>query len=113
MNSRSSTRPARGLPVWRILLRNVLPNKVGPIVVFATPTAPQGLLQESFLSLPGVGVRLMNPVKFYWRLVIFPCAALSATLPALSVVGDGLREAFDVRGERQGCSGRQAVHNLY
>ena len=65
----------------------MLPNKVGPIVVFATPTAPQGILQESFLSLPGVGVRLMNPVKFYWRLVIFPCAALSATLPALSVVG--------------------------
>jgi ABC-type dipeptide/oligopeptide/nickel transport system permease subunit len=104
---------ALGLPVPRILLRHILPNLVGPIVVFATLTVPQAILAESFLSFLGVGVqppqatwgslaadgvRMINPVRFDWWLVIFPCAALSATLLALNFLGDGLRDAFDVRG---------------
>lgn len=107
---------ALGLPTSRILLRHVLPNLVGPIVVFGTLTVPQAILQESFLSFLGVGVqppqatwgslaadgvRLLNPVQFDWWLVVFPCAALSLTLLALNFVGDGLRDAFDVRGSRQ------------
>lgn len=103
---------ALGLPTWRILLRHVLPNAVGPIVVFATLTVPQAILQESFLSFLGVGVqppqatwgslaadgvRALNPVRVDWWLVLFPCAALSATLLALNFVGDGFRDALEVR----------------
>jgi len=106
---------ALGLPTRRILLRHILPNLVAPITVFATLTVPQAILQESFLSFLGVGVqppqatwgslaadgvRLLNPVRFDWWLVVFPCAALSVTLLALNFVGDGLRDAFDVRGKR-------------
>jgi ABC-type dipeptide/oligopeptide/nickel transport system permease subunit len=106
---------ALGLPTRRILRHHILPNLVGPMIVFATLTVPQAILQESFLSFLGVGVqppqaswgslaadgvRSMNPVRFDWWLVVVPCAALSATLLALNFVGDGLRDAFDVRGER-------------
>lgn len=105
---------ALGIPTHRILLRHLLPNLVGPVVVFATLTVPQAILQESFLSFLGVGVqppqatwgslaadgvRLLNPVRFDWWLMLFPCAALSVTLLALNFVGDGLRDAFDVRSE--------------
>jgi len=106
---------ALGIPVWRILLRHTLPNLVGPIVVFGTLTVPQAILQESFLSFLGVGVqppqatwgslaadgvRALNPIRFDWWLVVFPCTALSITLLALNFVGDGLRDAFEARGER-------------
>jgi ABC-type dipeptide/oligopeptide/nickel transport system permease subunit len=104
---------ALGLPTRRILLRHILPNLVGPITVFATLTVPQAILQESFLSFLGVGVqppqatwgslaadgvRLLNPVRCDWWLLLFPCGALSLTLLALNFLGDGLRDAFDVRG---------------
>ena len=103
---------ALGFSTRRILLRHILPNLIAPIVVFATLTVPQAILQESFLSFLGVGVqppqatwgvlaadgvRLLNPIQFDWWLVVFPCAALALTLLALNFVGDGLRDAFDVR----------------
>ncbi|MEP0845442.1 MAG: ABC transporter permease [Phycisphaerae bacterium] len=101
-----------GLPTHRILLRHVLPNLAGHVAVFATLTVPQAILQESFLSFLGVGVqppqatwgslaadgiRLLNPVQFAWWLVIVPCVPLALTLLALNFVGDGLRDALDVR----------------
>ncbi len=104
---------ALGLPTSRILLRHILPNLAGPIIVFGTLTVPQAILQESFLSFLGVGVQppqatwgslaadgvhLLNPVQFDWWLVLVPCVALSVTLLALNFVGDGLRDAYDVRG---------------
>jgi oligopeptide transport system permease protein len=103
---------ALGLPTSRILLRHLLPNLAGPILVFAALTVPQAILQESFLSFLGVGVQppqatwgslaadgvhLLNPVQFDWWLVVVPCLALSVTLLALNFVGDGLRDAIDVR----------------
>lgn len=103
---------ALGVPPGRILTRHILPNTVGPIIVFATLTVPQAILQESFLSFLGVGVqppqttwgslaadgvRQLNPVAFDWWLLLFPCAALSLTLLALNFVGDGLRDAFAIR----------------
>ncbi len=106
---------AMGFPTGRILLRHILPNLIGPIVVFATLTVPQAILQESFLSFLGIGVqppqatwgslaadgvRLLNPIRFDWWLVVFPCTALALTLLALNFVGDGLRDAFDVRAAR-------------
>jgi oligopeptide transport system permease protein len=106
---------AMGFSVRRILLHHILPNLAGPIIVFATLTVPQAILQESFLSFLGVGVqppqatwgalaadgvRLLNPVQFDWWLVVFPCVALALTLLSLNFVGDGLRDAFDVRAAR-------------
>ncbi len=107
---------ALGLPISRILFRHILPNLIGPILVFATLTVPQAILQESFLSFLGVGVqppqatwgslaadgvRLVNPLRLDWWLVVFPCGALSTTLLALNFVGDGLRDAFDIRGQAE------------
>ena len=104
---------ALGLPPWRILLVHLLPNLVGPIVVFGSLAVPAAILQESFLSFLGVGiqspqatwgslaadgVRLLNPVSFPWWLLVFPCAALFVTLLALNLVGDALRDALDARG---------------
>jgi oligopeptide transport system permease protein len=101
-----------GLPTRRILLRHILPNLAGPIIVFATLTVPHAILQESFLSFLGVGVqapqatwgslaadgvRLLNPIRVDWWLVVVPCVGLSLTLLALHFVGDGLRDALDVR----------------
>lgn len=106
---------ALGLSTPRIIVRHLFPNLVGPVTVFATLTVPQAILQESFLSFLGIGVqppqatwgslaadgvRLLSPLQFEWWLLLFPCAALSITLLALNFVGDGLRDAFDVRGER-------------
>ena len=101
---------AIGVPWPRIFLRHLLPNLVGPIVVYATLTVPQAVLQESFLSFLGIGVKAplpswgnlaseglveLNPYKSHWWLLLFPCLLLGSTLLALNFVGEALREAFD------------------
>lgn len=101
---------AMGLPRRRIFARHILPNLIGPITVYATLTVPSAILQESFLSFLGVGVRLplptwgslasegvasLLPVKFYWWLLLFPCLLLMAALLSLNFLGDGLRDALD------------------
>lgn len=108
---------AMGVPTGRILLRHILPNTLAPVVVFATLTVPQAILQESFLSFLGVGiqppqatwgslaadgVRALNPIQVDWWLLVFPCGALSLSLLALQFVGDGLRDVLDVRSARRG-----------
>ena len=96
----------------RILLRHVIPNVSGPVVVYATLTVPAVILLESFLSFLGLGVELswgqlvaegvavVNPVRSYWWLLAWPAAFLAATLFALNFLGDGLRDALDPRGSR-------------
>lgn len=91
----------------RILLRHVLPNVAGPIVVYATLTVPSVIILESFLSFLGLGVELswgqlvaegvavLNPVSTSWWLLLWPVAFLAATLLALNFLGDGLRDALD------------------
>ena len=93
-----------------ILIRHMVPNLLGPIIVCATLTVPIAILQESFLSFLGLGisaplaswgtlasegVAALNPVVNYWWLLVFPCACLAATLLCLNFIGDGLRDAFD------------------
>lgn len=105
---------AMGLPAHRILIRHVVPNLVGPIVVYATLAVPNAILQESFLSFLGIGIQdpqatwgslasnsiaAINTVQFDWWLVVFPCGALALTLLSLNFVGDGLRDAFDPKSE--------------
>jgi len=101
---------AIGLNHGAIIVRHLLPNLAGIIIVYATLTVPQAILQESFLSFLGLGVAnplpswgnlasdavaALNPVKIHWMLVIWPLAALSVTLLCLNFVGDGLRDALD------------------
>jgi oligopeptide transport system permease protein len=100
---------ALGLPTRRILLVHMLPNLAGPILVYATLTVPQAILQESFLSFLGIGmppdyptwgalaqqVMQINSIANDWHLIAPPCVALSVTLLALNFLGDGLRDALD------------------
>lgn len=103
---------AAGVPTWRVLTRHVLPNLIGPIIVYTTLTVPQAILQESFLSFLGIGVKPplpswgnlaaeglseLNPVKGHWWLLVWPCVLLGVTLLALNFLGDGLRDRFDPR----------------
>lgn len=106
---------ALGVGPGGILVRHLLPNLVGPIIVYATLTVPQAILQESFLSFLGIGVQeplpswgnlaaegvtAINNVESFWWLVVFPCGLLSVTLLCLNFIGDGLRDAFDPRTAR-------------
>lgn len=101
---------AMGVPPVHQFLRHLLPNLLGPIIVYATLTVPQAILQESFLSFLGIGVRPplpswgnlaadglieLNTVKIRWWLLLFPSLLLGVTLLALNFVGEGLREALD------------------
>ncbi|GAB4382985.1 MAG: hypothetical protein Kow0022_01680 [Phycisphaerales bacterium] len=107
---------AIGAPVHWIFLRHLLPNLLGPIIVYATLTVPQAILQESFLSFLGIGIKPplpswgnlaaeglseLNRHRSHWWLLFFPCLMLGTTLLALNFVGEGLREAFDPRRERK------------
>jgi len=96
-----------------IVFRHLLPNMVGPIVVYATLTVPTVILQEAFLSFLGLGVQpprsswgtLINDGAgvmglFPWML-IFPAVILAAVLFSLNFLGDGLRDALDPRLHRQ------------
>jgi oligopeptide transport system permease protein len=106
---------AVGLPQWRIFLRHILPNLVGPITVYATLAIPQAILAESFLSFLGIGVdptlptwgalaadnrvAALSSFKPEWWTLAFPCILLSVTLLALNFLGDGLRDIFDPKRE--------------
>jgi len=97
----------------RIVLRHIVPNVIGPVVVYTTLTIPRVILLESFLSFLGLGVQppmsswgllirdgATNMESYPW-LMIFPGAVLSLTLFALNFLGDGLRDALDPRVERR------------
>ena len=96
----------------RILWQHLLPNLTGIIVVYLTLTIPAIMLDESFMSFLGVGVPaplaswgtlvsdaagLINPIKLYWWMLIFPGGFMTLTLLALNFLGDGLRDALDPR----------------
>ncbi len=90
-----------------ILARHIVPNTLGPVIVYATLTVPAVILQEAFLSFLGLGVQppgaswgtlvadgARTLAIFPW-LVSFPGLALSLTLLAFNFLGDGLRDALD------------------
>jgi ABC-type dipeptide/oligopeptide/nickel transport system permease subunit len=96
----------------RILLRHILPNVYGVIIVYLTMTIPSIILYESFLSWLGLGIQppqaslgsliasgseQINSIRIYWWLIVFPGAMLALTLLALNFVGDALRDAWDPR----------------
>jgi len=96
----------------RIIFREILPNLLGPIIVYATLLVPQSILFEAALSYLGLGVPpqtaswggLLNDAqRFYdvaWWLMLFPGLMLVITTLAFNLLGDGLRDALDVRADR-------------
>jgi oligopeptide transport system permease protein len=98
---------ASGAGTPRILLRHIVPNLIGPVIVYATLTIPQVILFESFLSFLGLGVQEPRASlgtliaqgagemeSAAWMLLI-PGGFLTLLLLCLNVVGDGLRDALD------------------
>ena len=96
-----------GLPRHTIIIRHIVPNAIGPIIVYATLTVPNVMLLEAFLSFLGLGIQppqsswglLINygveTMEEYPWLLIFPGLTLTITLFALNFLGDGLRDALD------------------
>ena len=98
-----------------IIFRHIVPNTLGPVIVYGTLTVPAVILQEAFLSFLGLGVQ---PPEASWGtliadgarvmalfpwLILFPGLALSLTLLAFNFLGDGLRDALDPQdGQRSG-----------
>jgi oligopeptide transport system permease protein len=101
-----------GTPNRWILIRHILPNALGPIVVQATYLVPAAIIFEAFLSLLGMGIPPPAPswgrmasegykaLELSPHIVLMPCAALSLTVLAFNWVGDGLRDAIDPRMRR-------------
>ena len=98
-----------------IIIRHLLPNLIGIVIIYLTLTIPAVILDESFLSFLGLGVQapqaswgsllsegaqVINPVKSYWWLLLFPALVMSMTLLALNFLGDALRDALDPRARR-------------
>ncbi|HRZ81981.1 MAG TPA: ABC transporter permease [Candidatus Hydrogenedentes bacterium] len=103
---------ALGLGRARILIRHILPNTLGPVIIYATLTVPRVMLLEATLSFLGLGVQPpmsswgllikegVETMEEYPWLLLFPSIAFSATLFALNALGDGLRDALDPRTSR-------------
>ncbi|MGI9292931.1 MAG: ABC transporter permease, partial [Pseudomonadales bacterium] len=101
-----------GLSTWTILHRHVIPNALGPVIVYVTLTIPQVMLLEAFLSFLGLGIQPpqsswgllisygAETMEDYPWLLIFPGLALSVTLFALNFLGDGLRDALDPKASK-------------
>jgi oligopeptide transport system permease protein len=96
----------------RILFRHLIPNILGPVIVYATLTVPSVMLIESFLSFLGLGVQppmsswgvlikdgAEKMEEFPW-LLVFPGGLFALTLLSLNFLGDGLRDALDVRAAK-------------
>ena len=98
---------ATGVSTTRIIFRHLVPNTLGPVIVYATLTIPSVMLTEAFLSFLGFGVQpplaswgslaadgIQNIAIFPWQL-IFPGVTMALTLFSLNFLGDGLRDALD------------------
>jgi len=98
---------AGGVSTPKIIFRHIVPNTLGPVIVYATLTIPSVMLLEAFLSFLGLGVQaplaswgslsadgIRNIAIFPWQL-IFPGMTMAATLFSLNFMGDGLRDALD------------------
>jgi oligopeptide transport system permease protein len=100
---------AGGVSSFAIITRHVIPNVVGPVVVYVTLTVPGVILTESFLSFLGLGVQ--EPLTSWGTLIsdgaaqmqtapwtlVFPALFMAVTLFCFNFIGDGLRDALDPR----------------
>lgn len=98
---------ATGVSNFGIIFRHLVPNALGPVIVYATLTVPSVMLTEAFLSFLGLGVQapfaswgslaadgIKNVAIFPWQL-IFPGLTMALTLFSLNFLGDGIRDALD------------------
>lgn len=98
---------ATGVSTPAIIFRHLVPNALGPVIVYATLTIPSVMLSEAFLSFIGLGVQppfaswgslcnegIKNISVYPWQL-IFPGVTMALTLFSLNFLGDGLRDALD------------------
>ncbi|MEO7538987.1 MAG: ABC transporter permease [Pyrinomonadaceae bacterium] len=98
---------ATGVSNFGIIFRHLVPNALGPVIIYATLTVPSVMLTEAFLSFLGLGVQapfaswgslasdgIKNIAIFPWQL-IFPGLTMALTLFSLNFLGDGLRDALD------------------
>ena len=105
---------ALGAGTGRILFRHIIPNIIGVAITYTALTMPAIILYESFLSYLGLGIQppmaswgtliaegveQINPIRIYWWLIVFPGGVLVTTLLALNFLGDGLRDAWDVKSK--------------
>ena len=98
---------ALGASPWHIIWRHLIPNSVSPIIVGFVLAIPLAMMLEASLSFLGIGVQPptpswgqminvgMNFMFFYWHMAVFPTLALGITILSTSLLGDGLRDAFD------------------
>ncbi len=98
---------ATGVSTFGIIFKHLVPNSLGPVIVYATLTVPSVMLTEAFLSFLGLGVQapyaswgslasdgIKNIAIYPWQL-IFPGVTMALTLFSLNFLGDGLRDALD------------------
>jgi len=121
---------ALGSTNMRLILTEILPNVVAPVLVFTTLIIPNNILFEAALSFLGVGVPPTTPswgkmlsdasqiFTVAWWMMVFPGVFLFATTLAFNLVGDGLRDALDprasrsrIRGQRRERRRRRRVHD--
>ena len=100
---------AGGVSSFSIIARHVIPNVIGPVVVYVTLTVPGVILTESFLSFLGLGIQEpltswgvlisdgANQMQTASWLLIFPALFMAVTLFCFNFIGDGLRDALDPR----------------
>jgi oligopeptide transport system permease protein len=104
---------ATGVSAPKIIFRHLVPNALGPVIVYATLTIPSVMLSEAFLSFLGLGVRpprvswgslaaegAQTLAIFPWQL-IFPGVTMALMLLSLNFLGDGLRDALDPQMRKQ------------
>lgn len=101
-----------GISNGSIVRKHLIPNSIGPVIVYLTLTVPTVILEEAFLSFLGLGVQA--PMASWGTLIsngvevmeiapgnlIFPAIALALTLFSLNFLGDGLRDALDPKGAK-------------
>lgn len=96
-----------GVSPMKIILKHLIPNCMGPIIVTLTLTIPDAIFTESFLSFVGLGVSApkaswgtlasesLQSFMLYPHLILFPSLAICLTILAFNFLGDGLRDALD------------------
>ncbi len=98
-----------GASSWRIIIKHLIPNSLGPILITATLTIPEAIFSEAFLSYIGLGVSApmaswgvlasegATSLRSYPYQLFFPAAAICITMLSFNFIGDGLRDALDPR----------------
>jgi oligopeptide transport system permease protein len=104
---------ASGAGFWHIVWKHLLPNVMGPVIIYASLTVPGVMLLEAALSFLGLGIQPpdaswgvliregANAMETYPWLLLYPGIFFSVTLLALNLLGDGLRDAFDPKSMSQ------------